>query len=149
MNYARRTTLKSVEGLRPEQLDYLHDEHSNSIGALLFHIAATDFVYQKFSFEGRELNKKEFKKWQAGLELGEFARKIIKGNDLIYYLKIMDDVRSQTYKILKTKDDEWLEKEFPLGKIHSNNYCLWFHVVEDEINHRGQINWLKKRIINK
>ncbi len=34
MNYARWTTLQTVEGLTLTQLDYLHDERSNSIGAV-------------------------------------------------------------------------------------------------------------------
>jgi uncharacterized damage-inducible protein DinB len=26
-----------------------------------------------------------------------------------------------------------------------NNYFKWFHVVGHEINHRGQIRWLRSR----
>jgi hypothetical protein len=33
--YARKTTLTAVEGLSVAELDHLHDESSNSIGALL------------------------------------------------------------------------------------------------------------------
>ena len=42
MNYVRSTTLSAVEGLGAGELDHLHDPLSNSIGALLSHIAATE-----------------------------------------------------------------------------------------------------------
>ena len=148
MNYARQVTLRSVKDLTIKELDYLHDKKSNSIGALLLHLAATDFYYQKFSFDERNLTEREFKKWKSGLELGELARKEIKGKDLKYYLNILNRVRNRTYKLLKSKDDEWLEREISYGKINSNYYYAWYHVMEDEINHRGQISWLRKRLGN-
>ena len=42
LSYARQTTLAAVEGLTREQLDHLHDERSNSIGALLAHVAMVE-----------------------------------------------------------------------------------------------------------
>ena len=42
MNYVRWTTVAEVEDLKIEHLDYLHDAESNSIGALLMHIAAVE-----------------------------------------------------------------------------------------------------------
>ena len=52
MNYVRSTTLTAVEGLKVEQLDYLSDAQSNSIGALLSHIAAAEVGYQAATFDG-------------------------------------------------------------------------------------------------
>ena len=40
LTYARSTTLAAVDGLTIADLDHLHDAESNSIGALLAHIAA-------------------------------------------------------------------------------------------------------------
>lgn len=51
MNYARYTTLEEVKGLSKEQLDYLLDAESNSIGALLLHFAAVEYAYQVSTFE--------------------------------------------------------------------------------------------------
>lgn len=148
MNYARRVTIKSVQDLTLEQLDFQISEKSNSIGALLLHIAAIDFCYQKLTFEDRDLTENELGIWQTAIDLGETAREIIKGNDVNYYLEKMLEVRSRTYELLKEKDDIWLEAKFPFGKLESNNYMMWFHVFEDEINHRGQINLIKKQAMN-
>jgi hypothetical protein len=46
MHYVRYTTLSSVEGLGVDELDYWYDPQSNSIGALLLHIAAAEVGYQ-------------------------------------------------------------------------------------------------------
>jgi uncharacterized damage-inducible protein DinB len=69
LTYARQTTLKAVEGLTCEQLDHLHDEHSNSIGALLAHIAAAERWYQLVTFEERRPTAAENDAWSAALEL--------------------------------------------------------------------------------
>ena len=61
MNYARYTTLSAVEGLEVVELDYLHDPQSNSIGALLSHIAAAEVGYQAATFYARDLN------WTGGM----------------------------------------------------------------------------------
>src|SRR4029079_11597067 len=51
--YARHTTLAAVEGLSIAELDHLQDASSNSIGALLAHIAAVERGYQCLTFEER------------------------------------------------------------------------------------------------
>ncbi len=47
----------------------------------------------------------------------------------------------------REKDDAWLMSEgrWENGVIY-NQYYLWFHVLEDEIRHRGQIRTIKKYI---
>lgn len=145
MNYVREVTLYSVKGLTIKELDFQMDKKSNSIGALLLHFASTEFFYQKFSFEERDMTKAERKKWEPAMELGELGRKNIKGNKLEYYTTRLNKSRNITYKLLKEKDDKWLEKEIDYGKFKSNNFHAWFHVFEDEINHRGQINLIRKR----
>jgi uncharacterized damage-inducible protein DinB len=146
MNYARYTTLSDVDGLGMEQLDYLHDRHSNSIGALLLHIAAVEVWYQAATFLGRDLDAKELREWGAALDLGERARREIRGNRLDYYLGRLQQVRAGTLAELGRREDKWLEEQTPFWEgQQANNYFKWFHVVEDEVNHRGQIRWLRKR----
>ncbi|MBW5446526.1 DUF664 domain-containing protein [Cohnella sp. CFH 77786] len=147
MNYARHTTLQAVQDLSVEQLDYLIDGESNSIGALLLHFAAVEYAYQVSTFEKRDLNDEEMSHWGAALDLGDEGRKKIKGNDLAYYLNQLEAVRKRTYELFKTVDDDWLYREevFWYNK-RANHYFMWFHVFEDEINHRGQIRMIKKRL---
>ena len=42
MNWMRDVILGAVRGMNQKGLDYLHDQESNSIGAMLWHLAATE-----------------------------------------------------------------------------------------------------------
>lgn len=150
MTWMRDVILRPVKGMNVEQLDFLLDENSNSIGAMLFHLAATERFYQVHTFEGKEwgdFSKEDLDRFDVAMNLGDEARKTIKGNNLEYYLDIMTEVRENTIMEFKKRDDNWLMKvdeEWPWGP--TNNYCKWFHVCEHESNHNGQFKYLRSRV---
>jgi uncharacterized damage-inducible protein DinB len=146
MNYARSTTLQAVAGLGVDALDYLQDPQSNSIGTLLSHIAAAEVGYQAATFDARDLNAEERQQWGAALDLGERARQEIRGYELDHYVGRLEQVRAKTLAELGRRDDQWLAEETSFGSGQRvNNYFKWFHVIGHEINHRGQIRWLRSR----
>jgi uncharacterized damage-inducible protein DinB len=150
MNYVRSTTLQAVAGLGAHELDYLHDSQSNSIGTLLSHIAAAEVGYQAATFDARNLNAEEIQQWGAALDLGERARDEIRGCELDHYLSRLEQVRAKTLAELGRRDDQWLEEQTSFGSGQQvNNYFKWFHVIGHEINHRGQIQWLRSRALNR
>ena len=145
LTYARFTTIAAVNGLTLEELDHLHDPVSNSIGALLAHIAVVERSYQILTFEGRTLSADENARWSAALKLGDEGRHALRGRPLDDYLDELKSVREQTLAGFAARDDAWLEQSVnPAPKI--NAHWAWFHVAEDEINHRGQIRWLRGRL---
>jgi uncharacterized damage-inducible protein DinB len=146
MKYVRATTLQAVRGMTPAQLDYVQDDKSNSIGALLAHIAAVEFAYQVITFEGRDLNDRDNAQWGAALDLGEAARREINGRPLEHYMRVLEEVREQTFGEFAKRNDSWLYEQAKWGSGVANYYFMWFHVFEDELSHRGQIRWLRKRI---
>jgi hypothetical protein len=149
MNYNRYTILELTKGLTMEQLDHLQDAQSNTIGALMMHLAAVDKIYYILCFENRKgFSADENQVWGPALELGDMGRQMIKGKELPYYVDLLTTQREQTLKTLKEKDDQWLLAYDPnFGKTDKfNNYWKWFHVCEHESHHRGQISWLKKRL---
>jgi uncharacterized damage-inducible protein DinB len=146
MNYVRYTTLSAVAGLGVDELDFRYDRQSNSIGALLLHIAAAEVGYQAATFYARDLNVDERHEWGAALELGERARQEIIGHELGYYLSTLEQVRATTLAELGRREDQWLEEQTSFGSGQRvNNYFKWFHVFGHELNHRGQIRWLRSR----
>lgn len=146
MNYTRSVTLQAVASLAVAELDYLHDLQSNSIGALLSHIAATEVGYQAATFDARRLDEGELQQWSAAIDLGDTARDEIRGYDLEHYLSGLESVRAKTLAELGRRDDAWLEELTAFENGQSvNNYFKWFHVIGHEINHRGQIQWLRRR----
>ena len=149
MNWMRMTVLRSVKDMKKEELDYLHDPKSNTIGAMLLHLVATEIFYGANTFEGQQdYNEAEKTKWSAAMNLGDEGRKKIKGNDLNYYLSILKETREKTVEEFKKRDDKWLMTVDPrfFGNQPTNNYCKWFHVCEHESNHNGQIKWIKSRL---
>lgn len=146
MNYARKTTLQAVEGLTTAELDFLPSQDGNSIGALLLHIAAVEKGFQIEIFDGRTPNEQEMLEWGAAYSLGEKGREAIKGHPLEYYLSKLEEVRERTLEELSKRKDDWLYEDRMWDHHSSNNYFIWFHVLEDEINHRGQIRVVRKML---
>lgn len=131
-----------VSNLSVEETDFLLDDQANSFGAIIYHLAATEKYYQLITFEDRPFNKEENKTFGVALNLGETAREKFKGKPISYYLKIYDAVRAKTKELLKTKDDKWFKKK----NRGMSNHWAWFHVMEHQANHMGQLALMKKRL---
>jgi uncharacterized damage-inducible protein DinB len=149
MDYARKTTLDCVRGLTPFELDFLPCEGANSIGALLLHMAAVEKGFQIELFDGRRPNEQEMAEWGAAYSLGEEGRKNINGNPLEFYLTKLGEVRKKTFQEFSVRNDEWLFESRLWDNQPSNHYFIWFHVFEDEINHRGQIRLIRRMLTEK
>lgn len=150
MTMMRKWVIDTVKDLTTEQLDYQIDEQSNSIGAMLLHLAATERYYQLNTFDEMEWGtwSEEIKKeWDVPMGLGKEGRKEIKGNNITYYLSKLEEVRKVTIEEFAKRDDKWIMKSEPFFENEpTNNYCKWFHVCEHESNHRGQMKFIIKRL---
>ena len=146
LDWISNSVINATKKLTVEQLDRLHDKDSNSIGALMLHVAATEVIYQDMTFNNLNNFSKENKdKWSVAMELGPEAQTKINGNKLEYYVEAMNAARTTTKMEMKKRDDAWLLS----GETKDwdwNNYCKWFHVTEHFANHRGQITWYSKRL---
>jgi hypothetical protein len=142
--------LRSVKGMSQSDLDFLLDAKANTIGALLWHLAASDRLYQLNTFENKSFEDmpKDFEdKFGVALQLGEPARKSIKGHSLDFYLNLLNETREKTFAEFRKRDDAWLltvDKSWAWGP--TDNYCKWFHVCEHDSNHNGQIKLIKSRL---
>ena len=142
MNFVRHETLEATSNLNQHQLDYLISPDSNSIAMLLAHIANLEKWWQSHIFEGNTTF------WQTPANLSGSERTSIKGQPLSFYLDELSTTREKTLEELQKRDDAWLHETAPFfsnGKL-MNNYFKWFHVLEDEINHRGQILLIRRLI---
>ncbi len=145
MNYARLVTLHYARDLSQEELDTLLFPESNSIGMLLAHIAAIEKAFQDLTLFG--INRSPSSPAEV---LGEKGREALKGKPLEHYLHDLAEVRKVTLNEFKKRDDDWLNESTPWWNDEpANNYFKWFHVFEDEINHRGQIAIIRKQIKSK
>ena len=145
LTYARSTTLAAVDGLSLGELDHVHDAESNSIGALLAHLAVVERSYQVLTFEDRLLSPDENERWSTALKLGAEGRQSLRGYPLDHYVEELAEARRVTLDALAARDDGWLERTVSSAP-KLNAHWVWFHVAEHEIGHRGQIRWLRARL---
>src|SRR5436190_2317195 len=111
MTYARWTTLRAVAGLSTSQIDHLHDDSSNSIGALLAHIASVEVAYQRITFAGRGISSATHDaEWAVALQLGDRGRQELRGKPLAHYVAALEEVRAFTLGELAHHDDKWLDQ---------------------------------------
>jgi hypothetical protein len=141
---------RTVRGLTRADLDHLADPKANTIGALLLHLAATETYYGLHTFEGMKWGRwpdAVKKAWDAAMNLGDAGRDSIKGHDLEFYMKALQDAREASLKRFAERDDGWLsavDEQWMWGP--TNNYCKWFHVCEHISHHVGQIAFLRSRL---
>ena len=150
LTWMRKKAVRYAEGLSREQLDHVFDAKANSIGSLLMHLASTEAFYASHTFDKHkwgEFPEALSARFNVGMELGDEGRAKIKGHDLDHYLGTLKEVREKTLAELKKRDDGWLlavDEKWPWGP--TNTYCKWFHVVEHESHHGGQIAFLRSRL---
>ena len=147
MDYARLTTLQAVQGLTLPELDLIPPGFGNSVGMLLEHFVAVEKYYQAFTFGTHDDPEAALgERWRPGMNLGTLGRETIRGRGLGYYLQNLHDSRAETLAELARRDDHWLEEPLPFWGETGNRFFAWFHVLEDEINHRGQIRLLLQQL---
>lgn len=139
MNYTRRTTLRAVQGLNVEQLDYLLDDQSNSIGELLSHITAIEALWQIRSFQCREPDEQEMNEWWVAGKLGDRARQTVKGNPLSFYIEKLASVRDKTLQELNRRDDDWLYAERTVLGKEWQNYFIGFTCLKTKSTIRDKL----------
>ena len=78
------------------------------------------------------------------MRLGTKARKELVGKPIDFYLNSWNEVREETLRLLKTKDDKWFAAKTSGGNM--NNHWAWYHVMEHQANHMGQIRLIIERM---
>jgi methyltransferase (TIGR00027 family) len=150
LNWMRHFVLLRLRDLSPEDLDWLPEPASNSIGAQLLHLAATEVYYGLNTFDSLpwgQFPPEVTQRWNPAMILGDLGRNRIRGHDLQFYLSALEETREHTLSQLKQRDDDWFmaaDQTWPWGP--TNNFCKWFHVCEHESHHTGQIDLILKRL---
>ena len=137
---------EDVRDLTQEETDFLFDDKANSIGALIMHLVATEVYYQVETLEDRPFTEKEEKLLAMAGGLGVKSREELQAKPIKYYLDLWDEVRQKTLEGLQAKDDEWFASNIEDIDENINNHWVWFHVLEHQGNHMGQIALVKSRL---
>lgn len=147
MNYTRFTTLEAVKNLNTEQLDARPVGFDNSIGMLLAHMAAVERLYHRLSFKGRGFDDEDMALYGGAMSMGKEGERV-QGRPLQTYLDDLKAARAITLEKFAQLDDAWLASSLTVPDFdYANHHWAWFHVMEDEVSHRGQIRVLRKALV--
>jgi len=137
---------EEIKDLNQTETDFMFDENANSIGALVMHLISTEAYYQIETLEERQWTAEEKERLGIAGGLNEESKSKLKGKAIQHYLDLWDEVRQKTLEGLKTKDDAWFASNIEEG---INYHWVWYHVMEHQANHMGQIALVKNRLPKK
>ena len=147
MQFIREKTINLVAGLSIAELDYEFDQFANTIGTLLLHIGSLEYFTLRNVFPGIPFLHSEAIIWAKAFGQ-QMSKKLVYGDSVAFYLDSIAGIRQTTIERLSVKNDEWLfESRWEKDDIMYNYYYKFFHLIEDEISHCGQIKIIKKRIL--
>jgi uncharacterized damage-inducible protein DinB len=143
---ARVTTLQMVYKIIPQALDWQFQKGWNTIGALLSHIAAIEHYFRIEFIEGRKLSLEENNKWLPAMDMGPYVPQLIKGLPVENYVADLKESRDMLITALRKVTFTDFTKRIDEYDPVSGCNLAWalYHMVEDEIYHRGQITILYK-----
>ncbi len=147
MELTRASTRALVANLNRPQLNWRLDAQANSVGMLLAHIAAVETLYWLRHLERRDPTPEEDSWITPRKELGQMGFEATRRLQLDDHFRDLARVRRQTVAGLRHLDDEVLNAPFEWRGVRVNLHRQFFHVMEDELRHCGQIRFLLKRLV--
>ncbi|MEX2543156.1 MAG: DUF664 domain-containing protein [Trueperaceae bacterium] len=135
--------LSAARELGAPQLDTLAPGCSNSIGAILAHVAAAEVMIRNLMFHDLR-----FAAGQEDLERAfRFDGNHLAGQDMAAYRDYLKRTHEDTLSLLAEKDDAWLATPRTFAGRASNIHYYWTHLMMDESRHTGQVILIRKRLL--
>jgi uncharacterized damage-inducible protein DinB len=141
----RRLTRRTLDGVDPQALDWLPADGDNSIGTLLYHIAAieADWLYVEVLEQEFPPDVVELFPYAVRDATGRLTP--VTGRTLDEHYALLDTVRSlllDTYQTMSI-DDFHRVRQMPDYDV-TPEWVLQ-HLMQDEAEHRGEIGDLRRR----
>ena len=155
MDEQRRTLIAGTRDLSPEDLSWQPAPGMNTIGMLLAHIAYAENHLTQVGLEGRPTSDTQaaigLSVEEEGMPLAEDAppSPALAGRDLAWFDALLGRARDYTRRVAMTLEEADLAREVhrrrPDGTERVFNVgWVFYHLIEHEAGHRGQIALLKR-----
>ena len=143
---ARTTTKLTIKNLTATEIDWQYKEGWNTIGALLSHMVGIENFFRVEFVEGRKFTEEENAQWLPGIEMGKYIPQLISQQPVEYYIAQLTESREMMLSALTHISHEDLTKRIEDYDAETGCNLAWvlYHMVEDEIYHRGQISMIRK-----
>jgi len=143
----RRRLVRDLENMSPEELDVVPDWGSNSIGTLLYHLAAIEFDWTFTDLQRRdeEAFPAGFRDWFPVDVRDEDERLSPVVESMQRHLDRLEWVRGHLLYTLGTMSDADLDSTFNEGGPGQEvgGAFILHHLMQHEAEHRGQIGEIK------
>ena len=138
----RRKLNRILEGVTDEMVDFTpKEENIESIGTLLYHIAAVEIGWIFYDIDKQELDDN---KWKYGFATRDENLKQLTGKGLQFYRDMLQDVRNQIFERFKKFSDDDLKRVVESEGENFTIEWIFFHLINHEAMHTGQISLLKR-----
>lgn len=141
---SRHHLLRAVRDLSQAELDAKPTAAVNTIASLLAHLNAAETMFQRMTFEGKRFEPDEIQ-LQADFRLENSDQP--RNQPLEVYLAALTEARAKTLQGMKAREDAWLETSTTFSGRPANWHYYWFHYMQDEVRHTGQISLIRKHLI--
>lgn len=143
LSETRERLLEQIKDISQEQLDFSPSiTKIETIGTLLFHIAAIEFSY---IFEDIYEEQWDQEEWKYSLALREqLDPPQMTGKPISFYLDKLSEIRERVYSKVLEWTDKDLDRVVKSGKREVTINWILYHINYHESVHIGQINFLKR-----
>jgi len=154
MDEQRRALIRDTRGLSAKALEWQPAPGMNSIGMLLAHIAYAENHLAQVGLEGKPTSDTKaaigISEEDEGMPLAEGAppSPALAGRDLAWFDDVLERARAYTRSVAVTLAENDLAREVrrkrPDGSERVFNVgWVFYHMIEHEAGHHGQINLLR------
>ena len=144
---ARGRTFQRIEQLDPALVDWAAPESDNSIGSVLYHIAAieADYLYADILGQPYPQQLVELFPFDVREESGRLTP--VRGFELSWYIQRLDRVRSMLLEALQVMDMADFRRARSLQEYNYDITPEWtlYHLTQHEAEHRGELAALRAR----
>lgn len=142
---SRRRTKSLLAGLTQEALDWKPPEGGNSIGTILYHLAAIEmsYLYEDILEVGWAPELEALLPYDIREQQGTLVT--VEGESLQRHLDRLNATRNLTLRHLMTMSEDELYRIRRIADYETTPEWVLHHLMQHEAEHRGQIGELRLR----
>jgi uncharacterized damage-inducible protein DinB len=139
MNDTRRRTLKVLDGIEQAAIDWQPPANGNSIGTLLYHIAAIEMDWLAVEVMENSLDKSVWDVFTVDVRDANGRLTVVSGVSLDEHLKRLDAVRAVLLDCFKAMSLDDFRRLRSLPDYDVSPEGVLHHLMQHEAEHRGEM----------
>ncbi len=136
---ARQRTWRAVKAIAPEVIDWQPPHHGNSIGTLLYHIAAIEMDWLYSEIMQGQMPESVWEAFPYAVRDDAGRLTIVKGLSLDDHLQRLDSTRKHLLNTFHTITLEDYRRPRVMEKYHVTPEWVLHHLAQHEAEHRGEM----------